>query len=574
MPYSPSQFAAAAGVSPCGRTRLQRLCRIVCFIAPIFAASAVADDVSLHSAIDQRIEAAIPDYLQRSADVCEDAEFVRRVHLDLTGRIPAVPVVREFLANDAADKRAQLVERLLASPEHARHLQLHFDVMLMQRLPRKHIDPVAWQDYLYSSFRDNKPWDQLAREILSADGTEKETGPAVRFLMDRDLKREETTRILGRAFLGRDMECAQCHDHPQIDDYAQRHYYGLSAFFSRSYVFTDPKTKTKLIGEKAEGAVKFTSVFTSIEAETPPRILDLPELPDPEPDKDPYVAKPDKNTRGVPKHSRRQLLAAAMTDPANRAFQLNIANRLWALVMGRGLVEPLDMFHSANPPSHPQLLDLLADDLVRHDYDMRRTIREISLSRTYQLSSRLKQADAADEQSYLAGLLKPLTPEQLAWSVMTATGVVDAARSSAVAQLAKEMPDLKAGTAEHEVRVEAAINKALSANVNEFVSVFASTNESSRFDSTAGQALFVLNGTLIGNWLKPNGGNLMARLQSPADSRVVADELFLAFLSRPASVAEVDALQELESISGNDRISALKLAARSILGSAEFRFNH
>ena len=162
-------------------------------------------------------------------------------------------------------------------------------------------------------------------------------------------------------FLGVDLECAQCHDHPCIDDYLQRHYYGLSAFLKRSYLFTDPKTKQKVLGEKAEGDVKFTSVFTSEEGQTDPRVLNLPGIPDPEPAKELYIAKPSSQVRGVPTYSRRLQLAKAMVAADNADFRRNIVNRLWALMIGRGLVEPLDIRHSDNPPSHPEVLELLAD---------------------------------------------------------------------------------------------------------------------------------------------------------------------------------------------------------------------
>ena len=252
-------------------------CKIASLAAVlVFAAgSASAGEPPLHVQIDAAIGSGTPEFEKIAAEDCGDAAFVRRIFLDLAGRIPTAEQTREFLADASPDKRARLIDRLLASPEYARRMQYVFDTILMERRPDKHIKAEDWQNYLRQSFAENKPWDQLAREILTADGSDQKTRPAAKFLLDRELKIDVVTRDVGRIFLGRDLQCAQCHDHPLIEDYLQRHYHGLSAFLHRSYVFSDSKTKQASIGEKAEGLVKFTSVFTNESQETPPRLLDL-----------------------------------------------------------------------------------------------------------------------------------------------------------------------------------------------------------------------------------------------------------------------------------------------------------
>jgi hypothetical protein len=553
------------------------ICCAVCLSQALFCqVEARADEgiAPLHQQIDRLIAEATVDHEKHGSEPVSDAGFLRRIFLDLTGRIPSLAQAREFFKDNDADKRVHTIDGLLKSPEHVRHLQHQFDVMLMQRLPQKYVDVADWREYLFTSIRKNKSWDALTREILTADGFDPEHRAPARFLLDRELKSEETTRDLARVFLGRDLQCAQCHDHPTIDDYAQQHYFGIRAFLNRSYLFTDPKSKQTSIGEKAVGTVKFTSVFTSVQAETSPQMLNLPPIADPEPDKEPYVAKPEKTTRGIPRYSRRLLLARAVTDPANRDFRLNIANRLWALVMGRGLVEPLDMFHSENPPSHPQLLDLLADDLAEHGYDMRRTLREIVRSETYQRSSRLSHEEADESERYYTGLLKPLSPEQLAWSMMQASGIVQDMHRKMVVTLQNDAPAVPASTGDFACKLESLINKQLGAHVDTFVTVFASANESSRFDATANQALFVLNGTLIGEWLEPLKNNLTDRLLKCEDSNQVAEELFLSLLTRLPTESEITAVNDLLRGSQDDRQASLKQAVRSILCSAEFRFNH
>ena len=183
------------------------------------------------------------------------------MYLDLNGTIPDAQAVRAFLDDTSADKRMALVDRLLAAPRFARQMQHVFDVMFMERRAEKAIPVAEWQEYLRKSFEDDKPLDQLAREILAADGVDPDLRPAARFYLDRDGEANLITRDVGRIFLGRDMQCAQCHDHPNVDDYHQADYYGLLAFVNRGELFTD-KDKKIYFAEKADGEVNYKSVFT------------------------------------------------------------------------------------------------------------------------------------------------------------------------------------------------------------------------------------------------------------------------------------------------------------------------
>ena len=526
----------------------------------------------LHQSIDREIEALFGDSVHQPSGVVRDEEFVRRVFLDLTGRIPSGQMAKQFLADTTPNKRARLIDRLLTSPDHIRHMQYSFDTLLMQRRPAKHVTADQWQQYLFSAFRQNRGWDQLTREILSADGATDTKRAAARFFLDRQLETDEVTRDIGRVFLGRDLQCAQCHDHPEIGDYLQRHYYGISAFLQRSYLFTDPKSKRVSIGEKAEGTVKFTSVFTSQESQTQPRILDLPEVKDPPAAEDPYEVKPEKATRGIPKYSRRLQLAAALTCDDNRAFRENIANRLWAQLMGRGLVEPLDMFHESNPASHPELLAILADDLLQHGYDLRRLIRGIVLSEAYQRSSLYAAEDQLPHASdYTTALLKPLTPEQLAWSIMQAVGVIDTTRTELLSNADRETAVESSGD---DFELEQNIHAELSKHVTVFVEAFASASDSSGFDATASQALFLMNAPLLTKWLEPANGNLAQRALDLGDARAVAREVYLSTLTRLPNEIENQQIVAFLRQFGDDQKSGVQELIRAILCSAEFRFNH
>ena len=232
-----------------------------------------------------------------------DAEFLRRVCLDLAGMIPTSDEARAFLDDPSAYKRQRLIDRLLAGPEYARRMQDVFDVMLMERRDDTHVPATEWQAFLRRAFAENMPYDQLVTEILSADGTDPKTRGAAKFYLDRLADPNLLTRDVGRMFLGRDFQCAQCHDHPLIDDYKQAHYYGIFAFLNRTTLFEDDK-KTSMLAEKADGDVTFTSVFKKkVTHKTGPRILDGPAVQEPSvPKGAEYLVAPDKEkkVRAIP----------------------------------------------------------------------------------------------------------------------------------------------------------------------------------------------------------------------------------------------------------------------------------
>lgn len=329
-----------------------------------------------------------------SAPLAGDAEFLRRLYLDLTGRIPTVSEARNFLADTSPDKRQKRVEELIQSPAANRHLAKVFDIMLMERRPDKHVKAAEWEAYLLSAIEENRPFNQLAKEILAADGMDAAKRAPVKFYLDReDLSVNLITRDTARIFFGRDIECAQCHDHPLISDYEQSEYYGLLAFVNRSSLFQPDPKKPAVIAEVAEGTAKFKSVFTGYEGETRPRLPGEAEITEPVFKKgEEYEVKPAKNVRSVPKYSRRQKLAELASAGTNEAFNKNIANRLWAVMLGRGLVNPVDLHHSDNPPASPELLELLAKEFAAMNFDIKRFLKEIALSETYQRSYRLPES--------------------------------------------------------------------------------------------------------------------------------------------------------------------------------------
>jgi hypothetical protein len=356
---------------------------------------AVSSEPALRDAIRKDIDAAIESsHLGPLAPLASDAEFLRRVSLDLTGIIPTALEVRGFLADTDPAKRERLVERLLASPRHARHLATIFDVTLMERRPEKHIKVEEWQEYLRASCAQRKPFEQLAREVLAVDGADPALRPAARFLLDRDVDPHNLTRDIGRLFFGVDLQCSQCHDHPLIDDYLQADFQGLYAFLQRSFLFTD-KEKKVFVAEKADGEAAYHSVFTpDVKHTTRPKLPGGAQLDEPSFEKGKeYTVAPADKVRPVPAYSRRARLAMEATSGSSAAFNRNAANRLWALLHGQGLVHPLDLHHDKNPATHPALLERLARELAATKFDVTKFLKEVALSRTYQRASEIASLD-------------------------------------------------------------------------------------------------------------------------------------------------------------------------------------
>lgn len=515
----------------------------------------------LHQRIDQALAAKNPNFAAQAAPAASDAEFLRRIHLDLTGTIPTTAELRAFLADNAADKRAKLIDKLLASPEHFRHMAHVFDVLFMERRPDKFIKRDAWIGYLRMAFQENRPWDELVREILGADGfADEHRRPPAKFYLDRAAEPHLLTKDISRLFLGMNLQCAQCHDHPRVKQYLQDDYYGIYAFLNRTTIFTDPKTKLVSLAEKADGDVTYQSVFdpNKLTKTAAPKMVKAVALKDPDlPKGAEYVVAPAKDVRPVPKYSRRAQLAGQLTDAANVPFRRNIANRLWAHMMGRGIVHPLDMDHPGNPPSHPELLDLLAEEIGTMKFDMRAFVRELALSAAYQRSSELPSgvADAAPD-SYLAMNLKPLSAEQFAFSILQATGQTDAERL-ALGDKAAEMT----------------LYQKMAPSAATVVGMFAGpSGQAESFQATLNQAFFIANGKVLRGWLAARNGSLMDRLMKLKDDGEVAEELYLSILTRPPSAEEKKEIAELLKV--GERSAALREVAWALLASAEFRFNH
>lgn len=566
------------------RLRLRSWCWATLLVSLSFCSNLAAQDAAatpapaavaapaepLSAAIDRLIAAKLPGYDKVAAPVSNDLEFLRRIYLDLTGSIPSAKQAREFVADATPDKRTKLIDQLLASPEFSRQLARVLDVMLMQRRPVQHVPQADWKAFLHKACLENRPYSEIVTEILSADGIDPQTRPASRFYLDRGGEVNLITRDIGRIFMGVNIECAQCHNHPHVEDWKQAHYYGISAFLVRSSLFNEGGKQ--VFQEDAVGDVKFESVFeirdkiSTGPKSTKPKVFDGSMIEEPKFDfGQEYDRVAAKDVRPIPKYSRRALLAESVISPQNVRFRRTIANRLWAMVMGRGLIHPLEYDHGENPPSHPEVMDLLAENISSRNYDMRGFLRDLLLTKTYQRSSlrtpEQQATPAPDDAKFAVAILRPLMAEQFCWSIMQASGIADIIRVNLGAN-----------------NNEAALYAQLQGVEQTFVNVFGEEpgKPARDFEASVEQALYLSNEGTLPGWISPAGANLCQRLISlpPADFKAISEELYLTCLTRMPTELEVQEVTTYLADRTDTRPAAYQELIWALITSAEFRLNH
>ena len=400
------------------------------------------------------------------ANPVDDNGYVRRVHLDLVGRIPTDAERARFLADPAKDKRAKLVDTLLASPEHARTLREVFDTVLMGRANGGKLAARGdgrWHAFLEDAFATNRPWNDVVRDILLARPAPGPRGGAAWFLRERDNQHEAIAEAVAPMVFGVKIGCARCHNHPLAWEIEQRHYWGLVATFNRSR-----NVDTEQGPGVAESAVGGFIDFANLKKQTLPASLvylngrkvderapaaGTKEVDDPAL----YVVPPPGDGKrasspAVPKFSRREAFADAVTRD-NPMLARAMANRVWAWLMGRGIVHPADQIDSKHPASHPELLEWLARDFAAHGHDVRHLIRRIVSSRAYQLDSVPAPGPAPRPEWFARAVERPLTAEQMTRSVAVAAGVAGTGELDAA--LRQAMPDVMPET--HNASVAAAM---------------------------------------------------------------------------------------------------------------------
>lgn len=544
---------------------------------------------ALHTRIDELIMQRLAERRIMPAQLSSDEEFLRRLYLDLHGMIPTANQAREFLSDPGPDKRSRLIDSLLQHPDYALHMARVFDVFLLERriptISSYDVKLPAWRAYLTQAFAENRPWDQLVRELLASDGAEEQHAAAVKFYLVRDVAPHQMTRDVGRLFLGIDLQCAQCHDDPRIEAYKQADYFGIYAFLQRISSFRDTKKNISLVSETATGSTRFVSVFTTQRGETFPKLPAGEMISDPMLEKDKeYVVAPSPQSHGVPAYSRRKKLAEQLPRAETVGFARNLANRLWAQLLGRGLVHPLDLHHPGNPASHPELLDALTEFLIQSHFNMQALVREIVSSQTYQRSSLLPPGtESFPPELFAVAPLRGLSAEQLTWSLLQTAGRVP---QSAPASPSVPTPSdtetavlpPAAASADPTWKVRLAQLEPLDRQVRTWVPVFAGLpgQAEGEFQPVVDQALHLLNSPAVPALLQEAPSNLLTRVSEKIEAERMAEELYLSLFSRFPTEDETSELRQVmePTRSPAEQKEALLSHAWGLLLSAEFRLNH
>jgi len=539
---------------------------------------------ALHVEIDKAIAAGAGGTLSPQAP---DAEFLRRAFLDFTGRIPTSADARQFLADKDAGKRAHLIDRLIASQEFPERLEQAVTVMLLERRSGGKITDAKWRGWLREQFVANRPWNEIVRDLLAIEGDPTAT-PAAKFILnDEKLEPEKVAHDVARLFLGMNLQCAQCHDHPTVNGFLQADYYGIYSYLAQTTMKPDKATKAVVLSEApSTPQIEFKSVFKPDKATTAPHVPGGNEVVIPAfAAGEEYEVKPEKNgSPGVPKFRLRPLLARDLTSEQNHRFAQNSVNRFWFLLMGRGLVHPLDMMHKDNPPSHPELFDRLANEFVAHKFDVRWLLREIALSDAYQRTTRAPEGTdlkSVKLESYRMANLKPLAAEQIGIASMVATGSWDLLAQAAPAE-GEEPADTTATKGKKKkaknhldlgaMELPSTREDALAVFVRAFSGPVGEPEV--EFAPSMSHSLFLMNERMVLGWLKPKENNLIARLAKFTAPAEVAEELYLSVLTRQPEKEEVAEVEGFLKKNESRREGALGELAWALLASAEFRLNH
>ena len=473
-----------------------------------------------------------------------DSTFVRRIHLDLTGLLPTTAVVQTFLADDAADKRSQLIDRLLDSPDYAKYWARKWGDLL--RLSRKQIGEGAvykFADWLEQSIAVNQPYDEFARDLLTAKGSSL-LNPEANFIRTT-INAEDAMESTSQLFLGSRIQCAKCHNHP-FERWTQDNYYGLTAFFAR--------TKTKQLGKSGE-----TFIWNAKEGEVKHPVSGK-HLPPWVPDTGTFELPPEKD--------RRQVFAEWLTKPGNPFFAKVEVNRIWASLMGIGIVEPFDDFRDTNPPSNEPLLQALAKDFVESGFNRRDLIRKIVNSNAYQTSGESNEFNRDDTRFFSFRQPRRLEAEQLVDALGQVTGKPMKFIGVPVTVKAVHLPapDL------------AQKNRSMIGDI-EFLKVFGQPERQTvcscerAGDAGLGQALQLFNGKLFNSMLTAGDSLFRKSLSANKPLSEIVENLHLSALSRfPNEKEKAIALAYLEK--ATDKGKALEDLCWAILNRNEFLFNH
>ena len=467
--------------------------------------------------IDKHVDAKLANLNVLPSEICSDSDFLRRAFLDITGTLPTPDQTRRFLTDKSPTKRQKTIESLIIQPEYADMWAMRWaDLLRVDREPLGHQNAFAYYTWIRDSIATNKPLDQFARELVTAEGPSADVGPAHFYKVVT--KPGDIASTLSQVLLGVRITCAECHHHP-FDRWRQSDYYGMTAFFNPGTV-KHPRT---------QAVIHAHALGTAMPATTP-------------------------------QGDKRLVLADWMARTDNPFFARNMANRIWAWMLGKGLVEPVDDVRATNPPSNAELLDALAHYLITNNYDARKLITLIASSRVYQTSVTPNSSNEKDDRNFSRGYFKRPDAEVLLDMICQTLGVPEKFQGSPTAARAVQVWDSK-------------VRHDFLKRFGRPSRVTACECERTREPSVS-QVLNLLNSTLIQDKITHEGGNISLLTRRIADDNELIGEMYLRFYSRlPSETERAAALSHLKKSSAGRRQAAEDLAW-AMLNSSEFLFNH
>lgn len=479
------------------------------------------------------------------SDPCTDFEFVRRAYLDCIGRMPTTAEAKAFLDDKDGKKRDRLIDSLVEMPEFADFWALKWaDVLRSSRKTIQVKGSYGFQAWLRQQFRQNTPWDQVVRSIITANGNTFANPPANYYRIAKDPQSlAETTAQL---FLGVRMQCAKCHNHP-FERWSQDDYYGMAAWFAQVKTKPEPVIGTRPAGPAGVAA---EVVFLSRAGEvTQPRTGKTM--------KPRFMGVGDAEVKSG--EDRRDALAVWLTAAENAFFSKSVANRVWFHLMGKGIVDPVDDFRDSNPSCNDELLDALAQDFARNNFDMKHLITTIMKSRTYQLSAQPTETNKDDTKYFSHAVTKLLSAEQLLDAICDFTAVPEKFAGLPLGTRATQLPD---GEVNHPFL------KAFGQPARELACEC--ERES---DGNLAQALQLINGPTVNEKVRNAGNRLGKLLASKMSDDEILTELFYAALARaPFEDEKKIALGHVAK--GTDKRKAWEDVVWAVINTREFLFRH
>jgi hypothetical protein len=471
------------------------------------------------------------------SDLATDSEFVRRVHLDLCGRLPTPDEVRAFLADNQPNRRAKLIDRLLDSPDYAAFFALRWGSILRNAsLAGSEQAAYAFHDWIRDMIARNRPYDEFVRGIVAAAG-EWQDAPAVNWYWQmRDDQLHQPVADTAQVFLGLRLQCAKCHHHP-YERWSQEDYYGLAGYFSR-------------LGRKGLGE---PPPYFSERRRTTGEISPTTGKPiEPKQLDGPYLDIP-------PEQDPRHKLVDWMAEPTNPFFAKALVNRMWGHLMGRGLVDPVDDMRETNPPSNPELLEALAQDFIKQKFDVKHVLRTICNSRTYQLSSTPNDFNKHDKQNHARYYARRVIAEVLHDAVDQACGTRT--------QFGKMSRQARAVDLPHE------------GFGSYFLDVFDRPPRSSACEcarsggASLQQVLHLSFSQDLENKIGRGDGRVAKLVEKKATNEQAVEELYLAAFARiPTAAERQTAIEYLQR--QTDRRRGMEDLLWVLLNTREFMFNH